>query len=71
LQAIIEGLDEHLTWPDDNCRCELATVYPGILKGCVGVGYVKEYVVKKPKDSVKEKRSWSGKKKITVTRCLV
>jgi hypothetical protein len=20
LQAIIEGLDEHLTWPDENCR---------------------------------------------------
>jgi hypothetical protein len=33
LQEIIEGLDEHLTWPDDNRRHELATVYPGILRG--------------------------------------
>jgi hypothetical protein len=60
-----------LTWPDDNCRHELATVYPGILRVCVGAGDVKEYEIEKPKDSVKEKRSWSGGKKITVSRCLV
>jgi hypothetical protein len=35
LQAIIEGLDEHLTWPDDNFRRELATVFPGILRGAL------------------------------------
>jgi hypothetical protein len=57
LQAIIEGLDEHLTWPDDNHRRELALVYTGILRGCIGVGDVKEYEIEKPKDSVKEKRS--------------
>jgi hypothetical protein len=64
LQAIIEGLDEHLTWPDEICRHELAAVYTGILRGCIGVGDVKELETEKPKDFVKEKRSWSGKKKI-------
>jgi hypothetical protein len=53
--AIVEGLDEHLTWPDDNPRRELAAVLPGILSGCIGVGAVKEYEIKKPKHSVKEK----------------
>jgi hypothetical protein len=71
LHAIIEGLDEHLTWSDDNCRCDLAAVYPGILRGCIGVGDVKEYEIEKPKDSVKEKKSLSGKKKLIVARCLV
>jgi hypothetical protein len=36
--------------------------FPGILSGCIRVGDVKEYQIEKPKDSVKEKRSWSGKK---------
>jgi hypothetical protein len=71
LQAIIEGLYEHLTWPDDYCRHELAVVYTGILRGCIGVGYVKEYEIEKPKDPLKEKRSWSGGENLTVTRCLV
>jgi hypothetical protein len=62
LQAIIEGLDEHLTWPDENHRHELAVVYTGILRGCIGVGDVKEYKIEKPKDHLKEKRSWSGEK---------
>ncbi len=70
LQAIIEGLDEHLTWPDENRRRELAVVYTGILRGCIGVGDVKEYEIEKPKDSVKEKRSWSGKKKINSYKML-
>jgi hypothetical protein len=70
LEAIIEGLDEHLTWPDENCRRELAVVYTGILRGCIGVGDVKEYEIEKPKDSVKEKRSWSGKKKINSYKML-
>jgi hypothetical protein len=62
LLAIVEGLDEHLRWPDDNRRRELAAVFPGILSGCIGVGDVKEYEIEKPKDPVKEKISWSGKK---------
>jgi hypothetical protein len=41
LHAIIEVLDEHLPWPDENSRHELATVYPGTMKGCIGVGDVK------------------------------
>jgi hypothetical protein len=70
LQAIIEGLDEQLTSPDENCRRELAAVYTGILRGCIGAGDVKEYKIKKPKDSVKEKRSWNGKKKINSYKML-
>jgi hypothetical protein len=70
LHAIVEGLDEHLSWPDENRRHELARVFPGILNGCIGVGDVKEYEIKKPKDSIKEKRSWSGKKKINSYKML-
>jgi hypothetical protein len=70
LQAIVEGLHEHLTWPDENRRRELAAVFPGILNGCIGVGDVKEYEIQKPKDPVKEKISWSGKKKINSYKLL-
>jgi hypothetical protein len=70
LHAIVEGLDEHLSWPDENRRRELAVVFPGILNGCIGVGDVKEYEIKKLKDSIKEKRSWSGKKKINSYKML-
>jgi hypothetical protein len=30
LPAIVDGLDEHLSWPDENCRHELAAVFSGI-----------------------------------------
>jgi len=66
----VEGLDEHLSWPDENRRHELARVFPGILNGCIGVGDVKKYEIKKPKGSIKEKRSWSGKKKINSYKML-
>jgi hypothetical protein len=42
----------------------LANVFPGIFRGCIGVGDEKEYRIEKSKDGIKEKRSWSGKKKI-------
>jgi hypothetical protein len=32
LRAIIEGPDDHIRWPDENCRQELATIYPGIFR---------------------------------------
>ena len=59
LHVIVEGLDEHLSWLDENPRCELAAVFPGILNGCIGIGNVKEkeYEIEKLKASVKEKRS--------------
>jgi hypothetical protein len=63
LIAIVEGLDDQIQWPDENHRRELANVFPGIFHGCIGVGDVKEYQIEKPKDRIKEKRSWSGKKK--------
>jgi hypothetical protein len=50
-----------LIWPDDNCRYEQAAVFPGILSGWIGVGDVKQYEIKIPKDSVKEKMYWSEK----------
>ena len=71
LTAIVEGLEQEIQWPDENRRRELANIFPGIFRGCIGVGDVKEYQIEKPKDRIKEKRSWSGKKKLTVTRCSV
>jgi hypothetical protein len=46
-------------------RQELASVFPGIFHGCVGVANVKEYQVVKFLDPIKERRRWSGKKKIS------
>ena len=43
-------------------RRELANIFPGNFRGCIGVGDVKEYQIEKPKDRIKEKRSWSGEK---------
>jgi hypothetical protein len=47
----------------------LALVLLVFLSGCIGVGNVKEYEIKKANDSTQEISSWSGKK--TVTTCLV
>jgi hypothetical protein len=43
LTAIVEGLDDHLQWPDENRHQVLAHIFPGILRGCIGVGNVKEF----------------------------
>jgi hypothetical protein len=48
----------------------MAVVFPSILNGCIGGGDVKEYEIKKPKDSIKEKQSWSGKNKINSYKML-
>jgi hypothetical protein len=64
LVAIVEGLDDQLSWPNEERRRELADQYPGIFKGCIGIGDVKEIAIDKPKDLVKERRSFNGKKKI-------
>jgi hypothetical protein len=52
--------------PDTERRQQLATLFPGM--SCNGVADVKEYQVVKYLDPVKERRSWSGKKRLTVTR---
>ena len=70
LTAIVEGLDDHLTWPDADRRQEFARTFPGILRGCIGVGDVKEFEIEKPKDSMKERQSWSGKKKMNSYKML-
>jgi hypothetical protein len=57
LTAIVEGLDDQIQWPDENRRRELGIVFPGIFRGCIGIGDVKEYQIEKSKDLVKEKRS--------------
>jgi hypothetical protein len=65
LEADVEGLDDQLQRPDMEKRQELASVFPGIFHGCVGVANVKEYQVVKFLDPIKERRRWSGKKKIS------
>ncbi len=70
LEALVEGLDDQLQWPDADKRQELASVFPGMFHGCVGIADVKEYQVVKYLDPVKEKRSWSGKKKINSYKLL-
>jgi hypothetical protein len=57
LQAIVEGLEDELQWPDAEKRQELGAVFPGMFKGCVGVSDVKEYEVVKYLDPAKERRS--------------
>ncbi len=70
VQAIVEGLDDELQWPDAEKRQELAATYPGMFHGCIGGANVKEYQVVKYLDPVKERRSWSGKKKINSYKLL-
>ena len=67
LRAIVEGLDGELQWPDEERRRELSSVFPGIFRGCIGVSDVKEYQVVKYKDCERERRTWSGRKKLIVT----
>jgi hypothetical protein len=70
LQAIFEGLDDELQWPNKNHRRELANTYSGIFQGCIGIEVVKEFEIEKPIDRVKEKQSWSGKKKVNSYKML-
>jgi hypothetical protein len=62
--AIVEGLDDHLQWPDVNSQKELACIFLGILRRCIGVADVKEFQTEEQKDSNKERKSWSEKAKI-------
>jgi hypothetical protein len=55
LEAIVEGLDDQLQWLDENRQAELAIVFTGIFKGCIGIADVKEYQVVKYKDKMKER----------------
>ena len=45
LMAIIEGLDEHMQWPDEQLRGELANQFTGIIHDCIGASDVKEYQI--------------------------
>jgi hypothetical protein len=49
---------------------EFTAVFPGMFHGCAGVADVKECQVVKYLDPVKERRSWSGKKKINSYKLL-
>ncbi len=70
LVAIIEGLDEHMQWPNEQHREGLANQFTGIFHGCIGIADVKEYQVVKYKDPVKDCHSWSGKKRINSYKFL-
>jgi hypothetical protein len=70
LEAIVEGLDDQLQWPDVEKRQELAAVFSDMFHGCVGVVTVKEYQGVKHLNAVKERRSWSVKKKINSYKLL-
>jgi hypothetical protein len=65
LQAIVEGLDDELQWPNvDQCQ-QLAETYDGVFCGCIGISDVKEFEIKNPVDPVKER-----KKIIALRWCL-
>jgi hypothetical protein len=70
LESTIEGLDAHMQWPNEQRREELSKLFTGIFHGCIGIADVKEYRIVKFKDTVKERRSWSGKKKINSYKFL-
>jgi hypothetical protein len=70
LTAIVEGLDDHHQWPDANWHQELAQIFPGILRGCIGAGDGKEFQIEKPKNNMKERQFWCGKKKINSYKLL-
>ncbi len=70
LMAIVEGLEEHMKWPNEQHREELANHFKGIFHVYIGVADVKEYQLVKFKDPVKERCSWSGKKKINSYKLL-
>jgi len=59
-------LEDELQWPD----AEKDSSFPGMFNGCIGVADVKEYQVVKYLDLVKERRSWSGKKRINSYKIL-
>jgi hypothetical protein len=67
---MVEGLEDELQWPEAEKREELGAVFPGMFNGCIGVSDVKEYQVVKYLGTVKEKRSWSGKKMINSYKLL-
>jgi hypothetical protein len=49
---MIEGLDEHMQWPSEQHREELANQFTGIFHGCIGIADVKEYQIIKYIDPV-------------------
>jgi hypothetical protein len=49
----------------------LSHLFPRILWGCIGIfSDVKEFQIEKPKDAMKERQSWSRKKKINSYKML-
>lgn len=48
-------------WPDAPTRAIWASEYPGVFRGNIGIGDIKETEIEKPKDPVLERATWSGK----------
>jgi hypothetical protein len=41
-----------------------------MVRGCIGIGDVKEFQIEKPKNSMKERQLWSGQKKFNSYKLL-
>ena len=70
LLAIIEGLDDEVQWLNDEQRHALATQFDGIFSNCIGIIDVWECQINKSKNKLKEKATYSGKKKNNTKKVL-
>jgi hypothetical protein len=61
LEAIIEGLDDEVSWPDAAERATLAQEHPCIFHNCIGIVDIWERDINKSKDPDKEGSTNSGK----------
>ena len=62
LEAIIEGLDAEIRWPDAAERAQLASRNDGIFRNCIGITDCwEQQIINNSKDSVKESNTFSGK----------
>lgn len=70
LEAIVEGLEDQVVWPDAAQRASWALIHRHILRQMIGVMDIREHEVEKPKNKIKERKTWSGKKKKNTWRNL-
>lgn len=63
LKAIVDGLEAEIEWPSVEERRALGDTFEGIFKNCIGIVDCWERPINKFKDTVKERDTYSGKKK--------